>query len=146
MNISTTNKRNGYKWSVPELLKLEREYELLEWTVQKIAVRHNRTVEAILIRLVDEGIITSWDDARGFDAEEYKNSIDNDNNEEKYTDYLSMQENNTTELDNILNRIWSLETNVTAIGRMVNQMFDKLLVVKKKSKREPLRKTINTGL
>lgn len=61
-----TFKRIGNKWSVNELLQLQREYELLEWTVQKIADKHQRTVNAIMFRLEDEGFINSWSEARGY--------------------------------------------------------------------------------
>ena len=70
------NKRNGNRWTVNELLSLQREYELLEWTIQQIAVKHQRTERAILFRLESEGFITSWNDARGFDMESYKASIE----------------------------------------------------------------------
>ena len=72
------NKRNGNRWTVNELLSLQREYELLEWSVQQIAEKHQRTERAILFRLESEGIITSWNDARGFDMESYKASIEDD--------------------------------------------------------------------
>jgi TATA-binding protein-associated factor Taf7 len=71
-----SNKRNGNRWTVNELLSLQREYELLEWTIQQIAVKHQRTERAILFRLESEGFITSWNDARGFDMESYKASIE----------------------------------------------------------------------
>jgi hypothetical protein len=71
-------KRNGNRWNVNELLSLQREYELLEWTIQQIAVKHQRTERAILFRLESEGFIDSWNDARGFDMESYKASIEND--------------------------------------------------------------------
>ena len=58
-----TNMRNGNRWTVNELLSLQREYELLEWNIQKIAIKHQRTERAILFRLESEGIITSWNDA-----------------------------------------------------------------------------------
>ena len=59
-----TYKRSGFKWSVNELLSLQREYELLEWTVQQIAEKHERSVEAILFCLESEGFISSWNTAR----------------------------------------------------------------------------------
>ena len=73
-----TNMRNGNRWTVNELLSLQREYELLEWNIQKIAIKHQRTERAILFRLESEGIITSWNDARGFDMESYKASMENE--------------------------------------------------------------------
>ena len=72
-------KRRGNKWSVNELLQLQREYELLEWTVQEIANKHQRSVDAIMFRLEDEGFINSWSEARG-----YKMGSDYDSNEIVY--------------------------------------------------------------
>jgi len=61
-----TQTRYGNKWTVNEVLTLQREYELLELTIQEIAQRHQRTVYAILYKLEGEGFITSWNEARGF--------------------------------------------------------------------------------
>ena len=36
--------RHGNRWNVDEVLSLQREYELLEWTVQQIADKHKRSV------------------------------------------------------------------------------------------------------
>jgi hypothetical protein len=74
-----TFKRRGNKWSVNELLQLQREYELLEWTVQEIANKHQRSVTSILYRLEDEGFINSWSEARG-----YQMGSDYDSNEIVY--------------------------------------------------------------
>jgi hypothetical protein len=48
--------RNGYKWSVNECLQLEREYDLLKMSVPNIALKHNRTVNAIMFKLQAEGL------------------------------------------------------------------------------------------
>ncbi len=48
--------RNGYKWSVNESLRLEREYDLLQLTVPEMAVLHNRTNNAIIWKLHSEGL------------------------------------------------------------------------------------------
>lgn len=72
----TTYRRSGFKWSVNELLSLQREYELLEWSVQQIAEKHERSVEAILFRLEDEGFIDSWNSARGYNQINYQNAIE----------------------------------------------------------------------
>ena len=63
----TTYKRHGYRWTVNEMLSLQREYELLEWTIQQIAEKHQRSVNSILFKLEEEGFINSWNDARGFE-------------------------------------------------------------------------------
>jgi hypothetical protein len=74
-----TFKRRGNKWSVNELLQLQREYELLEWTVQEIANKHQRSVNAIMFRLEDEGFINCWSEAKG-----YQMGSDYDSNEVVY--------------------------------------------------------------
>lgn len=66
--------RHNFKWNVNELLSFQREYELLEMTIQDIAAKHERTVEAILFRLCQEGFIESWIDARGY--QEYSKNFD----------------------------------------------------------------------
>jgi len=58
--------RHNFKWSINEILSLQREYELLEMTIQDIASKHERSVDAILYRLQKEGMIETWIDARGY--------------------------------------------------------------------------------
>lgn len=50
--------RNGYKWSINECLRLEREFDLLQLSVPEIALLHNRTVNAIMFKLEAEGLDT----------------------------------------------------------------------------------------
>ena len=72
----TTYRRSGFKWTVNELISLQREYELLEWTVQQIAEKHERSVEAILFRLESEEFIDSWNTSRGYNQIDYQNAIE----------------------------------------------------------------------
>ena len=65
--------RHNNKWNINELLTLQREYELLEMSIQEIAVSHSRTVEAILFRLQSEKFIDSWIDAKGY--QEYSKTM-----------------------------------------------------------------------
>ena len=69
--------RNGNKWTVNELLSLQREYELLEMDIQQIALKHKRSVRAILFRLETEGFIDCWNDARGYANETSSDFYDN---------------------------------------------------------------------
>ena len=48
-------KRNGYRWRVNEILSLQREYELLGMSIDEIAEKHNRTPNAIMFKLDQEG-------------------------------------------------------------------------------------------
>jgi hypothetical protein len=126
--------RSGNKWTVNELLSLQREYELLEWTIQKIADKHQRSVEAILFKLESEGFINSWNEARGFDSQQYQQTWNTTESEEvcdcDVTDDIS-------EVDKLTERIWNLETNVNQINSLVKQMFDEMVGKKnaKKSKK-----------
>ena len=52
-----TKNRHYNKWSVNELLSLQREYELLKMTPEEIAEKHERSVDAILFRLINEGFL-----------------------------------------------------------------------------------------
>ncbi len=47
--------RSGYKWTVNEILSLQREFELLGWTIDQIALKHKRTPNAIMYKLDQEG-------------------------------------------------------------------------------------------
>jgi hypothetical protein len=49
------NNRIGNKWTVNEVLSLQREYELLGWSVDQIAIKHRRTANAIMYKLHQEG-------------------------------------------------------------------------------------------
>ena len=97
----STHKRHGNKWTINEVLRLQREYELLEMNVQEIATKHERTTSAILSKLLSEEFITTFESARGYDK-------------------LYTQEQTTQSL---IDRIWNLETNVTQIGGMVNAIL-----------------------
>jgi cobalamin biosynthesis protein CobT len=158
----TYNARSGNKWSIPELITLQREYELLELTVQEISRRHKRSVFAILARLEIEGIIVAWATARGYmesnlpecgdedsdeeadddddDDEDYKSS-DNDSDEEDEDD-----ESEKSDVNKLSDRVWNLETSVNEIGGIVKQMMELMsndrhakAQPKTKSTRAPLR-------
>jgi hypothetical protein len=47
--------RNGFKWSINEILSLQREFELLCLDINKIAQKHQRTPNSIMHKLHEEG-------------------------------------------------------------------------------------------
>lgn len=51
--------RFGNKWSINEILTLQREWELLELTIHQIAERHQRSPEAIVFKLAAEEFATN---------------------------------------------------------------------------------------
>ena len=49
--------RHGKRWEIPETLKLQREYELLQLPIDEIAYKHLRNTEAIEARIMKEGFV-----------------------------------------------------------------------------------------
>ena len=155
-------KRSGNRWTINELISLQREYELLEWTVGQISEKHQRSVEAILFRLESEGFISSWNNARGFNTEQYQEnlseniefvvqddmSVDEDedcsDNDSEYFDEGVDEEDDDMSIDddesdvnNLTERVWKLETSVTEINSMMKQMFDSWVSDKSKNRSSP---------
>ena len=122
----TNPKRSGNRWTVNEELALQREYELLEMSIQQIALKHQRTVSAILSKMHTEGIIDSWNQARGFDILEFnKGRNDNDS---VYEDEccLTDDDEHDNNVGKLSERVYTLETNVKEIGYMVKKLFDNM--------------------
>ena len=65
-STTSTLNRCGNKWNTNEILRLQREYELLEMTIQEIAVKHERSDRAILFKLLAESFIDKESSARGY--------------------------------------------------------------------------------
>ena len=155
---TTTSMRYGNKWSISEIISLQREYELLEWTVSQIAEKHKRSEKSILFKLQNEGFISSWEEARGFDVEKYKaetngttveteTKINTSETKNKETEDLSQVSDDFAVIEelyiderfeDITNRILSLEKNIKEINSMVKQMFE-VMVSNKRPQRKPLK-------
>lgn len=113
--------RHGNRWTVNEILQLQREYELLELSVQEIAKLHGRSVKAIQYRLIDEGFVT-WEQLE----------IVNDEDEEES---IVSADDNASEVSRLADRVWSLETSLTDISAMVKQMFNSMIANNNNSKK-----------
>ena len=121
-------KRSGNKWTVNEVLSLQREYELLELSIQEIATRHSRSVEAILYKLEAEDLIEHWCNARGFHTDNYisfNQDNNNDDNDEEYEDDdLSDDESeDEDEIVNLTRRVNNLEDIVNEVRNMVTNFL-----------------------
>ena len=113
--------RVNKKWTVNELLSLQREYELLEMDIFDIALKHKRTPNAILYKLNDEGLIDDFSDARGYDKF-YKQE------EENIDDKLASvtMTNQTMSNQSIMNRISCLEDSMSSIKMVLDNISSKL--------------------
>ena len=81
--------RTGYKWTINECLRLEREFDLLELSVPEMALLHKRTINAIMCKLQDEGLDTFQNlymqtyGAENFEAFDLNYDDDADNSEDE---------------------------------------------------------------
>ena len=163
--MTVNNRRQGNKWTINELISLQREYELLELTVQEIAGRHQRSETAILYKLESEGLIESWNSARGFVSEDYQNSVSSNKVEVNYDEAEDVEEccggdddeeyqfveeaesddddisDDESEVEKLTERVWSLETSVGEISSMVKNIYSMLAAKQSSKKRKPLRAT-----
>ena len=135
-----TAKRSGNKWNVNELLALQREYELLEWTIQEIAEKHERSEYAILFKLESEGFIDSWNKARGFSSfenynqEEEDEDEDEDEDEEEEQDCCSEENYCESKFTKLMKRVSSLEKNLNQVTEAVNKLCENIIFNKKTNK------------
>ena len=143
-------KRYGKRWTIVELLSLQREYELLELSIKEIAIKHQRNQAGILSKLQAEGFIESWDKARGFDILEYQKmnnedehlyaceDEDEDEEEEEeepgdedeeyaYEDDDESEDEHEDSIASISDRVWNLENRLNEIATMVSKIFDKMI-------------------
>ena len=125
-------KRHNKKWSVNELIALQREYELLGWDIQQIATKHERSVKSILFKLTQEGFIDNWNSAKGFDKSNLTEKFFNESNNIHMSSlvYGSIHENDTiNQNDSTLNedtlfRIEMLEKNVFDLKIVVSKILN----------------------
>jgi hypothetical protein len=157
----TDCKRYGKKWTIPEVLNLQREHELLKLSVEEIASRHQRSVDSILFKIDAEGLmpcigysnvykiptLTKIDDAKAKELllekefDEILSYTDSSSNDDNLSEYNSDDEICVDcNINTLSDRVWSLETSVEEINTMVKQMFDQMTAQKKIKKRAPLRK------
>lgn len=133
-----THKRSGNKWTVNEFLSLQREYELLEWTIQEIAEKHQRSVIAILFKLESECLIDSWETARGYsmyavvnEDEDDESDEDDEESDESESDEENYCESKTTKLSR---RVSNLEINLKELTSAVNKLCDNIISNKTSNK------------
>ena len=90
--------RTGYKWTINECLRLEREFDLLELSVPEMALLHKRTINAIMCKLQDEGLDTFQNlymqtyGAENFEAFDLNYDEEDDDDDEEYIPDLNDEE------------------------------------------------------
>lgn len=119
-------KRSGFRWSINEVLSLQREFELLGWSIDEIAQKHNRTPNAIMSKLDQEGFASHnvlYTHYHGLNnkmphdkSSELSLEYDNEHNEdnESQTDY---------NVHNLSQRVDGIEENISEIRDMIRKMI-----------------------
>ena len=87
--------RNRKRWTVNECLQLQREFELLEWSVDEIAEKHKRTPNAIMNKLGKEGFA----DYNVLSSEYYKLNFANNSFTEENTNVTVTNVNTNENVD-----------------------------------------------
>jgi hypothetical protein len=121
-------KRHYFKWNINEIIKLQREYELLELSIQEIAKLHSRSVRAILCKLQQEDFIKHWEDTKGYkeymdSQEDLDDESDSDYGSEENTDNESLSDTDTDSYaDSEFDTLFSQKD----ISKEVSKDFEKL--------------------
>lgn len=104
--------RSGFKWSVNEILSLQREFELLQWDINTIAQKHKRTPDAIMFKLSQEGFANYNELYNNYYNLNVLNKIEN---KIESLDELFIDNNDGEYNFNISERINNLEENIAEI-------------------------------
>jgi hypothetical protein len=147
--------RVGFKWTVNEILSLQREFELLGWTIDQIALKHKRTPNAIMYKLDQEGLAdynvlysnyhslntglpirntSSLTLDYDYESEIESSEVDND---EDYVDNPDEDDDDDDDdedqLANLSERVDALEESVSEIRDFIKQMMAKQFTNSKQS-------------
>ena len=126
----SSHTRNGFKWSVNEVLSLQREFELLGWSIDEIAQKHKRTPNAIMFKLDQEGFANY--NVLYSDYHDLNNQMSNENAFELSLEYNNNNnEDNESQTDhdskddvyNLSQRVDGLEENILDIRNIIKQMM-----------------------
>lgn len=123
-----TSSRSGFKWSVNEVLSLQREFELLNWDIDTIANKHKRTPNAIMHKLEEEGfadynvLYLQRISTTAFSLEKPNNEAQvllDFSLEDSPDTYKGTRDNNL--VANLSNKVYALEKIVTEIKDIIKQ-------------------------
>ena len=123
------NSRYGFKWSINEILSLQREFELLGWNIDQIAEKHKRTANAIMYKLDQEGFAdynVLYSNYHNLNAliplhtpidMEFELSLQHDDDDDSESNFTN------DDVANLSDRVYGLEESVSEIRDMIKQMM-----------------------
>ena len=128
----TDYKRFGNRWTINECLQLEREFDLLELSIDEMAERHHRTPNAIMLKLDSEGhadycvLYSNYKICKQQEEDEEQDEEQEDEEQEdELEDELEDEEQEDQEL--------SLKLQVLNLEKKVNQLTELLMKQNKNS-------------
>ena len=114
--------RSGFRWSINEVLALQREFELLGLTIDEIAQKHNRTTNAIIFKLDQEGF-ADYNELYS----NLNNSESDDNSSEISLEYnyddSDTEYNSENDLYNLSHRVNNIEKNIVDLNITIKNMW-----------------------
>ena len=130
--MSKNISRIGNRWTVNECLQLQREFELLNMSIDQIAEKHRRTPNAIMFKLNQEGFadynsLRSMYDSNKYMAEveqselddlEVQNDLELDDSEEELDDSDFEQDNEYNNFNDMKQQFLRLEKKVMVLTEM----------------------------
>ena len=132
----STRSRNGFKWTVNEIISLQREFELLNWDIDTIAAKHKRSARAIMFKLDQEGFAdynklyynyqkTLSSDTSATSLPQVNNEDDNEDEDNDYFENEDNEEdeNDEDEDDTLSDRVCVLETSILEVRDMLQKMM-----------------------
>ncbi len=122
--------RNRYRWNINECLRLQREYELLQLPLDKIAELHGRTVGAIMNKLASEGFANYNDLYKQYHStqnEYVQQDVNDNNNDSDYADSYSVDDDEDDEDDDEGYQFdpYDFRNNLLALQKQVNNFVGK---------------------
>lgn len=143
-----TYSRTGFKWSVNEILSLQRDFELLGLTIDQISTKHKRSPDAIMYKLDQEGFAdynvlysnyydlnspipvarkpTALDLLSDYDDQDDESVCDDKADEEYFGEEEDEEDDEDEEEDEVANlseRVEGLEGSILEIRDMIKQMI-----------------------
>ena len=132
--------RTGKHWTINECLQLQREHELLEWSIDEIAIKHKRTPNAIMYKIVKEefensDLLSSYlfckKEEQEEEQQEEQEEEEQEEEQEKSNDTDSDKSSDKEDdLNDLKNHVKSLENKMlTIIELLVSQSKNKNAVL-----------------
>jgi hypothetical protein len=122
--------RTGKNWTINECLQLQREHELLGWSIDEIAIKHKRTPNAIMYKIVKEefensDLLSSYLFCKNDIEEQEEKGSDIDSSIDSYID-SDKGSDKEDDLNDLKNHVKSLENKMlTIIELLVSQTKNK---------------------